>query len=1048
MDGRRRRKDARPEREIHWGPPSSGSTDAFEMPPDIQRLLEVSAVHAAADNPLAALECLEQAETLLAARESAPIEARAEIGLAVADALRRRGQLDRALERVAELRDQLGPECSPLLRGRVLSRLTDLSAGLGRYDDALAAGAEAYELLRLTDEHREISLLELARGTAFVRRGDTTRARECFENALVSSRRVDHREGIALALNALGLLLKNGPNWSDARDFLTRALAVSETSGNYTRIATHSVNLGLLHTKLCDWEPAERHLARSIAINQEVGNAFALAKSLLAMALLERRRGRRELAEARCEEARLICEAQGYARERVLCDEIQGDLLSDAGRPDEARALLAQALEAARAVAPDGDMVPEIERRLASLALAAGEFEDACARAREAFRGGRRVGDNIETGAALRVLGEATSQQGRLRAAGRYLERALAILARSPERFEHARAQLAMARHLGRVWEQGSRPEGENLPERATDLMQRAWAFFASTDLADEAALALVDLAQLRLGLGRPDDALRDIARARAAATSLGRRDLLRRLGELQKLLEERSAESAQLTSPESGIVEEWATLFCDGEPGEARLETMLGFVVRRLGATAALVAVPRGETWGLEAATGIEAAVAPAVLEIVAPLLRGHGISLAADLADDPRFAAHAAGPFLGVRSLAALTLRLPEGEGILYIDRRHEGAIPFGSTDLRLLGVLAGLVSLGLVQIRRESELARTRGAANEAASGPFARYITAHGPIRQTFAQLARVGESTASILILGETGTGKGLLAQCVHEASSRRERPFVTVNCAALPEPLLESELFGHVQGSFTGAYRTKRGLFEEADGGTLFLDEISRTSLSVQAKLLHVLDSREVRAVGATRGRRVDVRVICASNVDLREAIRRGRFLVDLFYRLNDFNVQLPPLRDRREDVPLLVTHFFTEACREMDRHPRGLAPDVRSWLGAQEWPGNIRELMQVVRRLVALSEDGEWVTRELLPPDLVRGEDALEIPLPDLHRRARQGLHAEVSRLERRMIGEILGATAWNRSEAARRLGISYPNLLAKIKRYRLSPPVGKPQS
>jgi DNA-binding NtrC family response regulator len=190
------------------------------------------------------------------------------------------------------------------------------------------------------------------------------------------------------------------------------------------------------------------------------------------------------------------------------------------------------------------------------------------------------------------------------------------------------------------------------------------------------------------------------------------------------------------------------------------------------------------------------------------------------------------------------------------------------------------------------------------------------------------------------------------------------------------------------------------------------------------------------------------VRVICASNVDLRDAIRRGRFLVDLFYRLNDFSVTLPPLRERREDVPLLVEHFFRDACREMQRAPRGLAVDVRAWLGAQEWSGNIRELMQVVRRLVALSEEGEWVTRELLPPDLLQGEDALELAVPETSRRPRENLRAELSRLERRVIAEILAATSWNRSEAARRLGISYPNLLAKIKRYRLLPPVGKPQS
>jgi DNA-binding NtrC family response regulator/tetratricopeptide (TPR) repeat protein len=1016
------------------------------VPSEVRRLLDVAAVHAAADDQLAALECLEQAETLLAACPDAPLQARVEVGLGIADALRRRGELEQAFARVTDLLDTLGGADHDLLRGRVLSRIADLQTGLGHYDDALAAGQEAFELLRLTDEHRDIGYLELARGTAFVRRGDAARSRECFENALVSFRRVDLREGIALSLNALGLLLKNGPNWPDARDYLARALAVSETAGHFTRVATSSVNLGLLYTKLCDWEPAERHLTRAVSINKQAGNAFAQSKSLLAIALMHRRRGQRDLAAARLAEAREICEKQNYGRERLLCDEIEGDLLADAGRLLEARARLERGLESARAVAPDGDLIPEFERRLAEVALQLGEHAAARARAREAYRGARRVGDAIEAGVALRLLGEALSQAGELRAAGRYLDRALAILGRTPERFELARTQLAVARHLGRFGGPGGPSLSDGLPERAIEQMQRAWAFFVSVDLAENAAGALVELAQLRIALGRPDEALRDIVRARTAASQLGLADLLRRLDGLQKLLEERSAETAQLTTPESGIIEEWSKLFCEGEPGEARLGAMLGFVVRRIGAEGALVALPADEAWRVEASVEIDAAAAPEMLGAVAPLLRGHGICLAADVAADPRFDARVTETFRGVRSLAALSLKLPGGDGILYVDRRHDGAAPFGSPDLRLLGVLVGLVSLGLVQVQRERELERVRRGVGETLAGPFARYITVHAPIRQAFAQLARVGESTASILILGETGTGKGLLAQCIHDASSRRDRPFVTVNCAALPEPLLESELFGHVQGSFTGAYRTKRGLFEEADGGTLFLDEISRTSLAVQAKLLHVLDSREVRAVGATRGHRVDVRVICASNVDLREAIRRGRFLVDLFYRLNDFSVQLPPLRERSEDIAPLVAHFFAEACREMDRHPRGLAAEVRSWLGLQEWRGNIRELMQVVRRLVALSEEGEWVTRDLLPADLLRpsgparGEEADARP-----RRERRRLRVEIAHLERRVIGEILATTRWNRSEAARQLGISYPNLLAKIKRYRLLPPLEK---
>ncbi len=1021
-------------------------------PQRVEHLLHVSEVHLAADNPVAALECLEQAEVLLSECQ-APASQRAEVMLRIAACLRKRGELEKGLRTAAAVLELLAQADDPVLRGRAYACIGDIQGGLGRYAEALAACEQAYELLRYSTEHAVLGFLELTRGTIHVRRGDVARSRESFESALFLFRRIDHREGIALALNDLGLLLKNGPNWPDAREFLTRALAVSEAAGNYTRVATHSINLGILYTKLCDWELAERHLSRAITINKEVGNTFALVKCLLATGHMHRRRGQRDLAASLYGEARRICEERGYGREQVLCLEAEGDLLIDAGSLTEARTQLQQGLAMALAAAPDGDLVPEIRRRLAAIALAEDRCEEARQQAVDAFRGARRLGEAAEAGSALRVLGGALSAAGSLPAAGRVLEKSLATLARTPERFELALTQVAMAQHLARLWTEDRSSAPEGLAEHAVDLVQKAWSFFASADLPENAAEVLYEAARLRMALGRPDEALRDIARARALAERVGLGDLIRRLDSLRQLLEARSAQAAELNTPEAGIIEEWARLFSGDQTSEACLENMLRFATQRLDGSAAFVAAATADGGHMvEACVGVDRGAADAALKVVAPLLKESGICLATDLAQDPRFAPHAAGAFAGVNSVAVLSLKLPEGQGVFYLDRRGRLTSAFGAQDLRLLGMLTGLFTLGLVHARRERDLERGRAARDEESSrGPFAAYITSHAPIRLMFTQLARVGDSTASILILGETGTGKGLLAQCIHNTSSRRERPFVTINCAALPEPLLESELFGHVQGSFTGAYRTKRGLFEAAEGGTLFLDEISRASLAVQAKLLHVLDSREVRPVGSTHGKRVDVRVICASNVDLREAIRQRRFLEDLFYRLNDFSVQLPPLRERREDIPLLVDHFYEVACREMGRRPRGLSAEVRAKLLDHEWRGNIREVMQVVRRLVALSEDGEWIGAELLPAEfatvkakasLVNATKGQILQLPRAASGTSKGLHVEVSKLEHRVIAEALAVTGWNRSRAARRLRISYPSLLAKIKRYKLRPP------
>jgi transcriptional regulator with PAS, ATPase and Fis domain len=291
------------------------------------------------------------------------------------------------------------------------------------------------------------------------------------------------------------------------------------------------------------------------------------------------------------------------------------------------------------------------------------------------------------------------------------------------------------------------------------------------------------------------------------------------------------------------------------------------------------------------------------------------------------------------------------------------------------------------------------------------------------------IAKIGNSDATVLFMGETGTGKGMLAQVVHEVSNRRDHPFVQVNCAAIPEQLLESELFGYVHGAFTGAVRDKTGLFEEAGDGTIFLDEIEKVPESVQAKLLHVLDSSEIRPVGSTRSRHVAARVICATGCDLRERIREGRFLEDLYYRLNDITIRVPALRERREDIPVLAQHFLAHYAKQMDRKVRNFSPQVLRMLMENEWRGNVRELEKTVKRMVVLAEDGDELGVDLLPVELrtatVNGKP----------RKNGTSLRSNVSDLERRMIAEALDRNRWNKAKVARELGLSYPTLLSRIR-------------
>src|SRR5206468_9345744 len=346
-----------------------------------------------------------------------------------------------------------------------------------------------------------------------------------------------------------------------------------------------------------------------------------------------------------------------------------------------------------------------------------------------------------------------------------------------------------------------------------------------------------------------------------------------------------------------------------------------------------------------------------------------------------DPRFSAALADILEGVGSLVCVPLNFPsQALGLVYVDRLNDSLLgPSKQRELNLLAVLANSAGVAIVEAQRSLLLEENRQLRDKLRPSPGSeRVISQSREMSSIMSLLAKVGGSPATVLFLGETGTGKGLLAQVVHEISGRRDRPFVQVNCAALPETLLESELFGHLQGAFTGASRDKAGLFEEAEGGTIFLDEIEKVPESVQAKLLHVLDRGEIRPVGATRTKRVSARVICATCCDLRDRIKEGRFLEDLYYRLNDITVRVPSLRERREDIPVLAQHFLGVFSRQMEKGVRGFAPDVMRLFLASEWRGNVRELEKTVKRMVVLADDGD-----VLGVDLLRGELREERPWP-----------------------------------------------------------------
>jgi len=463
-------------------------------------------------------------------------------------------------------------------------------------------------------------------------------------------------------------------------------------------------------------------------------------------------------------------------------------------------------------------------------------------------------------------------------------------------------------------------------------------------------------------------------------------------------------------------------------------------------------IAVPR---------TRVSIGIVRQVLESGEPLL-------SLDATQDERFEKYASIEDLQLKSVVCLPVRVDgEVRGVLLVDNRLRQGV-FKEEDLEIAELFADQAAIALQNARRADELTqhserveqsrreivalnaelgrkvRDQGTelavvraelGRERGRGDYGAIVGASDAMRRVFEDLDRIVESDLPVLITGESGTGKELVARAIHKNGQRAKRPFVSENCAAIPETLLESELFGHAKGAFTGAHRAKKGLFESATGGTLFLDEIGDMSAAMQKKLLRVLQEGEVRPVGSDKIVAVDVRLLAASHRDLAEHMAEGTFREDLYYRIHVLSVELPSLRDRVDDIPLLAEHLLARAAREAGRTAPELPHEVVTALCAHDWPGNVRELENEMRRLVVLAPDRvelASLSKEVLEGRESGGETA-QTPIVD------GDLRKTIAQFERSAIEEAIAKADGNKSQAGRALGISRFALQRKLEKYGL---------
>ena len=987
---------------------------------------EIGEMHFNAENFTTALEYFNKA---LDAPELPAYPDRFRILLRISDCHRKRGDFDASTRHINEARSS--GQALPLeALGRIEYREGYLLLWQGQYDDALKAAFSAYRKLKQSESHGEVAYIQLLIANCYQRLGLSAEAEEFFMDSLSSYRRAEDRVGIAYVYNSLGLLHKNACRWSRALASLSKSLDLAKTLGLSQHLIVVQLNLGVVYSKLRRFEDAISACDAAAAGAERLGDQIGLTRALLMLGRTQVARGYPGRGEKSLLRAQTMAVDGNYQRESALADEYLGELMMARQDYRGAQANLDAALEKGRRLAPEGDVVAECLRRVADVQYRLGRYQEALDSIAEGLRIAAQCGEVYEQGFFHRTRALCLARLGESDAALEAFGASMAAFEENGNPYEKAVAQQLLARVCVRF-----RTEATLLKAKAA--LTDSIVVLARLDDSRGQIISHALLSGIERRLGNFDDALLAVYEADRLAADEECARFRRPLAALRHRVE------TQMSNATRRVLDQFSVL---GDiQGGARsrdqlskgLDATLHLMIERLGARAGFIAIPSATNKGLQiiAREGMTAKDAHALEAWYTKRLdQTRGPLVMSEIENNPSLADLCSRLALPSGTMLFQDLGFDEERlGLMCVHKTSESSRATVSQDeLHFVAAYSSLISLSVYELVRTEKKGKAARPARSAGRG-FESILTENRDMIQLLNLAERVAHSDATVLLQGETGTGKGLIAYAIHLLSERRDRSFVHVNCAALPEQLLESELFGHVRGAFTNAYFDKDGLLIEANGGTIFLDEIGKTSMAMQGKLLQFLDSGKVRKVGSNDLMSVDVRVVCASKSNLLKMVDEGRFLEDFFYRINDFPLTVPPLRERREDIPLLMNHYIDKLARDLGRAVDGATPAFLDRLSEYYWPGNVRELEKVIKRAIILAEDGDLLDLRHLAPEVMRSIE----PADPVSREAT--LRERIEQIEQAMILEAMRRLDGNKSQVAMHLGISYPNLLSKIKRYNI---------
>ncbi len=866
------------------------------------------------------------------------------------------------------------------------------------YTEAIVKARQAFNGYRLSTDHIGLAESLYLLGLLHALTGELWQAEKSLLDALANYRRVSDLNGLSKTYSELARLSFIRSDLKSAEQYLLESLEAARAGADSVGEGRAWGNLGRVYFISGRWEEAEKSLRLALVVNR-VTNAFASqARNQLSLAYLYLCQGRWEECEQEFLEAERKIAAENLEREKAILHEYRGELCfwkKDWVRAEEE---YRSSLQIGERLAPQSGLVSQVERRWAELLLAQGRPGAALGRAQAALDLARILGEKEEVVASLRVLALAFSETGEVEQSQHYLEQAFQFIPPGVLPLEEARLKILA---IGLLADAEEAPAAQYLKELGSLV-----STLKTSPILSESFLWCANKLMRSGNLPRLELVL-EFLKETSGKGYVGLRK------EQQEFLARLTVELCEKKLAKAFSLENNFSLFLNWGKAGSLQEKLADLAGKLRLQDSQIYGISKG-SWIFLAGTGPDPAGADEIhFEPELPHLT------LSPSTDEP----------------AVLLLPLEVENERLGVLRLLRTGPPFSQEELNLAAASAPLFALELShQGKKDLVLENQRLLATLEAKCAFPNIITRSKSFISLLDAAARVKDSDLSVLLMGETGTGKDLLAKTIHFQSVRRDGRFVSVNCAALPETLLESELFGHRKGAFTGADRDKPGLFEEADEGTFFLDEVSEIPLSMQAKLLRVLEEKEVVRLGETRPRKVNVRLISAGNKDLKELTEKGLFRQDLYFRLTPFTLRLPPLRERKEDIPLLLDYFAGQYGGDKKL---GFEPAAFEILSSYDWPGNVRELENEIRKLSVVVGESGYIASELLSSKFF-GSEEKGLPPPNGNGFS---LYDHLAESEKRHICRAMAETGWVKKRAAELLKIPESTLRLKLKGYGIKP-------